>query len=1648
MSLLNDLKASNDRDATNATAARVNRLLVRESTEQRFETLLQWSLPANSATAQHATIASHVGAPPKEFARLIRERPRNDSFANPNAADVEHLFSTAWLLVNAADELGRLGDLQQSLEARTGDSADHLRTLASIVADRTGTDQPLQSKLDEIAELLANRENGASLEFLTVAAACRRSASHQEFGIRLIQSLSQFRASDPEVAILAQSLLADQTPASQPTSSSNANWISLPVDELASPSRWVARENHLQHTGAPEQSIIYRYPVTGNFRLDGEEFAAEAKSTGGFIYGGQSISGLFGYGRKGWNTRSIICGDSYAQAYVNEHPIASLTHPQTSPWIGISTGAGLTTYRNLQLSGDLRTLSSVPLLVENSRLGWSTRHESEDTKLWSIKDGVLTSQGEQGSTAERLLQYHRPLLEGETFTYEFFYDPGKQAVHPAIGRLAILLSPEGIHLHWATDGDHEWTGLPADNKLADPINRRGPKTLPIRNADWNQVTLSLKERKLSVMLNQAVVYERAVEDGDTRFGLFHNPLLERAQVRNAKLSGDWPAKIASEILTLPVQEVVDADLPEEIVSANVREVLRRSNELEPKEKFAFLAAWVLPSDLHKSFRLQGFFDPLHGIATSDPNTHTTDGGQLHSPALSLVSVAKQIGKLDELKATISAVAAEDDVSKQCREAMLTLIDIASDDEESTLSRLKTLLRAAEDTVGLPITSRWPDLLVASQVASLSPARELVRDWMTLIDARSKNDDVIAMRTHFQSILSSLRLRDEAEFKTAAPLELKQWIPTSRFNATSRGAGNAMARWAAVDGCVQALPGHNEDLLIYNQPLTGNYEVELEVAQRTNTDCQLCIGGRQTQIRFWENILRTVTLDGGFTEMKYEPSLDLQGPWVRQRFEMKDGLRIMYVNGRKMDEQLVAHDAFPWLAIRNSWENYGSIRDLRILGKPTIPAQLELLNKELDGWRPYYFSSLKDKCGWSTNADGELVGEVSDKTTGSGDESLLYYQRPVIENAVLDYEFYYEPNQKLVHPALDRLAFMIKSDGVGIHEVTDGQANLVNADPKNLKKDEKHQIGPAILPLLPSAWNRMQVAIDRNVLRLKLNEVDVFQCEIADNNQRLFGFFHYRDETSALVRNVVYRGSWPRELPTIRDQELSNKTVFRLNDEAEKLPASFAHDFVKNGLDNELLRFEGRSTFLQQRSADGVSFKIAGIENWNQSSIRCGLRLVGDFDVSVQYSDWNVDPQANGAAFLAVMFPDAKRTVVRAKREAPTADRSHLTMQLQTNREDGSQSYVDKNQDSKTTSGTLRLARRGSRVFMLARDQSEPEFRMVGEAETTDATSDIAGIDLASYTVRGGLAQITWINLHVRAEKLIIGQSALSAKRLFVMNADGTGLRQLTHDIEVVGDHGTPQFFANGTKVAFDVFHQSPANSHGCVIDLDGSNFRDLGIGNEPSFSPDGLQVTMSSAQEGMYFMNVDGTNRRRIPVSGWSLQFSPDGKQAAFHDFARSNGSVGANIVVVDVATAKRRSVLVGEHANHFSSIYWNHDWSPNSTEICFVGLNRVTSKHELAIVNVAGSDRGFEILRSAEGLSYDVSWHPDGKRILYSRNEPATGGNWLFMIDRKTPLVEVRIPGQPEGYMSYGSDWSPDGKQIVFAAATPQEYQEYKASR
>ena len=66
------------------------------------------------------------------------------------------------------------------------------------------------------------------------------------------------------------------------------------------------------------------------------------------------------------------------------------------------------------------------------------------------------------------------MLEDGEIDYEFFHEPGKAMVHPALGRLAFLIEPDGVKVHRITDAQHDRTGLTPTTPPSSPTAAGGP----------------------------------------------------------------------------------------------------------------------------------------------------------------------------------------------------------------------------------------------------------------------------------------------------------------------------------------------------------------------------------------------------------------------------------------------------------------------------------------------------------------------------------------------------------------------------------------------------------------------------------------------------------------------------------------------------------------------------------------------------------------------------------------------------------------------------------------------------------------------------------------------------------------------------------------------------------------------------------------------------------------------------------------------------------------------------------------------------------------------------------------------------------------------------------------------------------------------
>jgi hypothetical protein len=747
--------------------------------------------------------------------------------------------------------------------------------------------------------------------------------------------------------------------------------------------------------------------------------------------------------------------------------------------------------------------------------------------------------------------------------------------------------------------------------------------------------------------------------------------------------------------------------------------------------------------------------------------------------------------LEEIRGRVDRTSRANDQQRRSRLAMLVVVDIARRDFDAALNSLDRLFSLVQSSEHSEFSDRWPEMLAAwaavQHPETHDVAGEMV-DHLIVRDVRSTYPSgneawpfqivaLMGLTTYFD-----LKTDDASIERFGLAPALKQWAPANDATARSRGTGRPPSHWQLMPGSVDNLAGHGDDSLYFQSPLRGNYAVECDVTAYGWRDSYLSVAGT------WVVPVSTLTsyrlggVRGDRPRRSIKPKLTKPKEWHRLRTVVRDGVSTTYVNGRKIHEEPLPKDHVPWLAIRSFMRANGITRNLRITGNPVIPDRLKLSAlADLNGWMPYFGESIgQPRANWQQSGDlpngGGIVGGLSQDHPGTNEESLLRYHRPMLEDGTIEYEFYYRAGQSHTHPALDRLAFMLDPRGVRVHWITDGKFDRTGLDPANVFDEPKNRRGPDQLPLRPDAWNRLRLTLKGDTVRLMLNGQLVYVRKLEPANQRTFGLFHYADRTEARVRNVVWHGDWPRNLPSIADQELAGEGADFLDAKLPELTAGFHHDFAKDGLPLDrfsILRGELSEDIIPE--PDGVHIERPGGKGYHNATFSPMLKVEGDFDITVSFERLKTNAAEDGSSSLILMTimdnEDANECLLyrRQVRRPGREDAQVVVTSIVARKPDGTRRETVVTEPVESTSGTMRLARRGDKVYYLFADGDSPVFRLIGSETIADDDLQMNGVRLITQTKGPGSTSVVWKNISIRGEKLT-GLAMLNASQ-FVAELD-------------------------------------------------------------------------------------------------------------------------------------------------------------------------------------------------------------------------------------------------------------------------------------
>jgi Tol biopolymer transport system component len=275
--------------------------------------------------------------------------------------------------------------------------------------------------------------------------------------------------------------------------------------------------------------------------------------------------------------------------------------------------------------------------------------------------------------------------------------------------------------------------------------------------------------------------------------------------------------------------------------------------------------------------------------------------------------------------------------------------------------------------------------------------------------------------------------------------------------------------------------------------------------------------------------------------------------------------------------------------------------------------------------------------------------------------------------------------------------------------------------------------------------------------------------------------------------------------------------------------------------------------------------------------------------------------------------------------------------------------------------------------------------------------------------------------------------------LYVMNADGTGLRRLTRNATFGPGSIGPVWSPDGRKLVFVKRVErggvpcrpvGSCDSEIYVMNADGTGLRRLtrntATDASPVWLPDGrIGFVRSirdrngrSSRDGIYVMNADGSDQQRLtllPRRAGAPRWSPEGEKIAFVAPAGHLGA--ADIFVMNTDGSDLRNVT------NTVTTSFDFAWSPDGRRIAYLEGNPSPAGGPLSVVNADGTGKQ----RLTRTVIVDLglpSWSPDARTLAF------TGGSVIYSVHADGTGLRKLTAGPG---LNVEPRWSPDGRRILF---------------
>ena len=687
-------------------------------------------------------------------------------------------------------------------------------------------------------------------------------------------------------------------------------------------------------------------------------------------------------------------------------------------------------------------------------------------------------------------------------------------------------------------------------------------------------------------------YLEAMERNSTRYGgdyglFMRKRYLERVAAEFVR-AGLWADGLQALARYVDAPSYSGGDPP--IDNALVR-LLRQLGETPSKARYETLHAWTMPAKDRRNVRMLTSLaanDMAPDVFSRTPAAPKSEGAQtVASTTTSLIEAARQAGTLDELAAEARLAAdLKDAQTVENAEVFYLLVELSRGEGSKVAARIEARLAEIIQRNELRPNPTSNDGVPMSRRASAG-AESLTFPWTDILVARAayrdKDPAIIDLGERFTralvkraelvnnpAVLSRLRgeLAEGAARPAGAPEALSGSSPALWHAADSTG------NWIAHEGLVAHPAGSSSDTMLFDYPITGTFEVAVDAYVGPWASSSLTYNGLAVSLS-----TSSLTTTGGGENIAIPWRLSRSEGFNRLTIQVEPKKVRYLVNGHLFYQDDEPSPTSPWLGLLTHLQGATTAwRNLTIHGEPKIPREVQLSQGDrLEGWVSGFYretqpprrteqqtdqnGNIRQARARSAAARGTTTVKLDDfdwaalegvihgrrvfanavvssrnvdfdnrpSAATEANQSRLYYDRPLRDGDSITYEFLYEPGQVMVHPAIDRLAFLLEEGGVRVHWMTSGGSDLTGLPADNAADEPANRRGPKSIPLKAGQWNTVKLSLVANTVTLDLNGQAIYERPLESSLGRHFGLFHYKDQTTAQARNVVLRGHWPERL---------------------------------------------------------------------------------------------------------------------------------------------------------------------------------------------------------------------------------------------------------------------------------------------------------------------------------------------------------------------------------------------------------------------------------------------------------------------------------------------------------------------------------------